>query len=264
VPIENNTIEAGYDDGGMCFMDDLFFEIFTALPRQGPGLNASTVRAFSAIRDLPAKSRILDIGCGAGFHTLELARLTEGTITAMDNHRGFLSILEERAVKAGAVNIHCVEGDMLNLTFEPRTFDIIWAEGSIFIIGFEKGLLEWKKFLKPGGHVAVTELNWIKKNPPVEIFDFLNTEYPAIETQEENKKKISRAGYDLIECFTLPEDAWLLDYYGPMEKEIAACRIKYPENPDAQTLLDSLQKEIDMYRKYHEFYGYTFFIARGH
>ncbi len=39
---------------------------------------------------------------------------------------------------------------------------------SIFM-GFEKGLTAMKKFLKPGGYMAVSELSWLKDNPPAEI-----------------------------------------------------------------------------------------------
>lgn len=47
---------------------------------------------------------------------------------------------------------------MFELPFSANTFDIIWSEGAIFIIGFEQGLREWKPFLKLGGYLVLSEL----------------------------------------------------------------------------------------------------------
>ncbi len=52
---------------------ELFFEIHSGLPREGPGDDASTRKAFSMVPSLPASPLILDIGCGPGMQTLELS-----------------------------------------------------------------------------------------------------------------------------------------------------------------------------------------------
>jgi len=67
-------------------MDEIFFEIFEALPRQGPGDEKSTRKAFKKLGELPDRPEILDVGCGTGVQTLALAKLTPGKITAFDNH----------------------------------------------------------------------------------------------------------------------------------------------------------------------------------
>lgn len=91
-----------------------FYEIFDAsLPRQGPGDDASTLRALRTLLKLrgevqsssqPAPVRILDIGCGSGAQTLQLARHIDGTIVALDNHRPFLDELESRARAEGLLD----------------------------------------------------------------------------------------------------------------------------------------------------------------
>lgn len=72
---------------------EFFFEIHQALPRQGPGSSESTRQAFNLLPELSSKPRILDIGCGPGAQTIELAKLSRGLIIALDNHQPYLDQL---------------------------------------------------------------------------------------------------------------------------------------------------------------------------
>ena len=84
-------------------MDEtFFFTVFEGLPRQGPGSDMCTARAFNLIPDLPRNTSILDIGCGSGMQTLALARLCpDATITACDIYQLFLDDLQGRATNEG-------------------------------------------------------------------------------------------------------------------------------------------------------------------
>jgi SAM-dependent methyltransferase len=151
---------------------------------------------------------------------------------------------------------------MTALDFEPGSFDGIWSEGAIYIIGFEKGLREWQPLLKKGGYLAATELSWLKPAPPVEAKTFWNENYPRIQTREENLALLQKAGYHEISHFTLPESAWWQDYYTPLETRIAILAEKYRNNNEALAFLDNSQREIDLYRKYSEWYGYVFYVMQ--
>jgi len=61
-----------------------FVELYSSLPRGGPGDNASTRKAFQMMEHLPCDARILDLGCGPGMQTLELLRLSPGVVVAFD------------------------------------------------------------------------------------------------------------------------------------------------------------------------------------
>lgn len=190
-------------------MDDLqiklFFDIHSDLPREGPGSNECTRRAFGMIEGLPDSPRILDIGCGPGMQTVELARISGGHITAVDNHQPFLDALSESARREGVADrIEIVNASMSDLPFADESFDLIWSEGSIFIIGFAEGLRQWKRLLKPGGVIALTEAAWLRPDPPAELADFWNECYPAIMDVDGNLAVIRECGYDVVGHFTLP------------------------------------------------------------
>jgi len=242
---------------------DLFFEIHSGLPREGPGDDASTRKAFGMVSLLPGPSKILDIGCGPGMQTLELARLSGGRVIGLDFHLPFLRRLKESAAAAGlSGRIRCIGGSMADLCFRAAAFDLIWAEGSIYIMGFEKGLGTWRRHLKRGGHIAVTEVSWLKPDPPAELKEFWEAGYPAIQDIESNLQAIRGCGLEPVGHFVLPESAWWDHYYRPLEERVALLRRKYADRPDALELLDAETLEISLYRRYASWYGYVFYIMK--
>ena len=241
----------------------VFFEIHKDNPREGPGDNASTDKAFYLLKDLPPRPYILDIGCGPGMQTVELARISHGDVVAIDNYQPFLDALKRQAEEAGlAKSIQTYNQSMFALDLVEHSFDLIWSEGAIYIIGFAQGLLEWREYLKPGGYLAVTEINWLKPDPPEILKKFWAVNYPAITTIEENSRIIQYSNYMEIGNFVLPESAWWDNYYNPVLKRVSMLRSKYAGHSEILQELDAQQTEIAMYRKYHDYYGYVFYIMK--
>ena len=241
---------------------NIFFELHSDLPQEGPGSDESTLRALHAIPNISSRLSILDIGCGPGRQTITLAKHTKGNIIALDNHQPFLDELSRRATVAEVADrIQTVNQSMMEMNFDPGSFDLIWSEGALYIMGFENGLTCCKKFLKPGGFMAVSEIAWLKDSPPEEIKLFFEREYPSIKSIDENKQIITNAGYSLITSFILAESDWWDGYYLPLEKRITMLRKKYADDNDVLDFLDESQLEIDLFRKYSEYYGYVFFVT---
>ena len=238
---------------------DIFFELHQGLPREAPGNQECTRKAFSLLPHLPPKPSILDIGCGPGQQTIVLAQLTDGVITAVDTHEPFLEELKRRAIAQGvSEKVKPVNTSMFSLEFEAQSFDLIWSEGAIYIIGFDQGLKTWKPLLKTGGYLVVSELSWLQLNPPSEIREFWATNYPAMNLIEDNLKLIKAAGYREISHFILPESAWWDDYYTPLEQRITLLQTQYQD----EAILRQEQQEIDFYRIYSNWYGYVFYLMQ--
>jgi SAM-dependent methyltransferase len=193
--------------------------------------------------------------------TLELARISGGTVLALDNHKSFLDRLRRDARTAGLERrIRTVHRSMKAMGFRDGSFDIVWSEGALYQMGFLKGLKRCRRLLKPGGWLAVTEAVYFRNHPPAEVRRFWQDEYPDITTVEENLRKIRMAGLTPAAHFPLPVRAWIAPFYSPMEKTILRLGRKYREDARAQHLLEIWRREIDIYRRYSDWFGYEFFI----
>jgi SAM-dependent methyltransferase len=240
----------------------VFFEIHSGLPREGPGSFASTQRAFRML-SLPEDPLILDVGCGPGRQTLDLAELGPGRILALDRHEPFLREVRRRAAASGRMDrIHPVLADMAEPPLRDRCLDAIWAEASIYIVGFQSGLELWKSFLKPGGCAAVSELSWLRTDPPDELRRFWRGSYPGMGTVAENAARIQAAGYELLGHFALPARDWWDDYYTPIEAKLAGLRVVHRNDPTALEVIADEETEMDLHRRYADFYGYVFYVMQ--
>lgn len=242
----------------------LFFEMFSDLPRQGPGDAASTLRALALVPRIGPETRVLDLGCGTGLQTRVLAQNSPVQFVAVDNHPPFVDVLKREAQRLGiAGRVEARVGDMQRLDFADRSFDLIWCEGAIAMMGFEAGLREWRRLLVAGGHIALTEVCWMKPDPPPDCASFWAKEYPAIREVSTLLTVIGECGYETVAHFALPSSSWWDDYYRPLQRNVTEFRERHRDEPDAQELADRVQREIDVWHAYSEFYGYVFFVMRS-
>ncbi len=243
---------------------ELLIDFHADAERQGPGSTTDTLKALSFIdteKNKPLK--IADIGCGSGAQTITLAQNLEGKITAVDLFPEFLSKLKNKAVSMGLQEkIETLEKSMEDLQFGKEEYDILWAEGSIYNIGFESGIKKWKDFLKTGGFIAVSEITWTTKYRPEEIDKHWKNEYPEIDTASGKIRILEENGFSPAGFFFLPQESWIENYYSPMEKRFDLFLEKHCNSDIAKNIVEGEKEEIRLYKKYRDYLSYGFYIAR--
>lgn len=243
---------------------DLLLETHIGLERQGPGSLETMNRALGFLGSLKKFEQIADLGCGSGGQTLQLAENLPGVITGLDMFPDFIDRLLERAKSRGLESrINGVVGNMEELPFQKNNFDLIWSEGAIDNIGFEKGLRYWHDFLKHGGYVAVTSPSWITKEHPPIVEQFWSDAGSHIDPVEKNIEIMQDCGYKFIASFTLPKECWTDNYFFPRESAIEKLLLKYPQSDTMKQYAEMNRHEVELFQKYNKHYGYVFYIGQA-
>jgi len=242
-----------------------FFELHSGLPREGPGDDSITQRAVGLLPELPLDPVVVDAGCGPGGQTLVLARALGVKVTAIDIWEPFVEVLKGRAKSAGLDHlIEARQGDMSALPFDPGTLDLIWCEGAIYQIGFREGLELWRRPLAEGGIVAASEAVWTADDPPAEVREMWEREYPAITDAMGCIARAAQAGYETLHHFTLPPESWWTQYYAPLEERVEELRPRASDDPVLAQVLLEAELELDMHRRFGHTYSYEFLILQKH
>lgn len=243
---------------------DLIIDLHVRQDRQGPGSDEETRRAIELARlARDARLEVADIGCGAGASSLVLAGALEAQVTAVDAAEAFVDRVRERAAAHGlADRVGAMVGRMESLPFEDESFDVLWSEGAIYNMGFAEGLRAWRRFLRPGGVVAVSELTWTSDRRPADLESYWKSEYPGIGTAAENLERLEGAGYRPLAMFFIPEGCWVDCYFEPLRSGFPAFLARHGRSDAAGRLVAEQEAEISMYRERGEWYGYAFSIGR--
>jgi len=220
-------------------LKDLYVEIVRDSSRKR--LLKYTRKAFKLLPKID-KPRIVDVGCGSGIPTLELARLSKGEVVGIYVDQSLLDELK-RKIDGGALSnrVETRKCSMFELGFPDESFDIVWFEGATRMIDFERGLREWRRLLKPNGFLVV---------------------HDEVKTMAIKLEKMLSFGYKLVNHFLLPEDEWWTKYYRTLENRIKGLREKYKNNSEALSALEKVQDEIDMVKGNPEEYRSAFYIMQ--
>lgn len=247
-------------------MDDykLLIDLHKQGHRQGPGGDAETEQALNlAMVDRTAPLKIADIGCGTGASSILLAQLLNARITAVDFLPDFLNVLEERAESMGVADrISTLACSMDNLPFASEELDVIWSEGAIYNIGFEKGVADWRRYLKADGLLVASEITWTTDSRPQELQNHWESEYPEIDVASAKIRVLEKQGYSPVGYFVLPEHCWLDQYYRPLQARFEDFLNRNENSEEARAIVAAEQREIDLYEMYKAHISYGVYIAR--
>ncbi|MCY3985734.1 MAG: methyltransferase domain-containing protein [Candidatus Dadabacteria bacterium] len=242
----------------------LLIDLHKSNNRQGPGSEEQTKMAItlSGLSSVSETLQVADIGCGTGASTLVLAENLNAKIIAVDLFPEFLSVLTTNAEKQKlSKKIRTLPCSMDDLPFEEESLDAIWTEGAVYNMGFKKGVAYFKRFLKPGGILAASEITWLTQSRPDEIRSYWDKEYPQIATAADKIRVLEEEGFILKGYFPLPESCWIDNYYDPLRSGFDAFLGRH-DTEETRLLIDREANEIALYEKYRDYYSYGFYIAR--
>lgn len=241
--------------------DDVLYEIFEPLSQGAPGDDASTLRALDAVPGRDSVRRVLDLGVGRGRTTLTLAQaLPDAQITAVDIHPPFVEKLVSDAREAGVADrVQSLLGDMTNMRIAEESMDLIWAEGSIYVMGIERALAMWRPWLRPAGCVAFSDFAWWTDVPSEEPSRFWAIEYPDMATETSIRRRAEALGYTVVSSFRVPKEGHDA-YYLPLAARVA--QLAGHDSAEVAKALENIREEIEIARRYSDEACYTFFILQ--
>ncbi|WP_461211346.1 class I SAM-dependent methyltransferase [Desulfocurvus sp. DL9XJH121] len=242
---------------------ELLMELHRDTPRQGPGERRATLKALDMCAGLPGEPDILDVGCGSGAQTLHLAEATRGRITATDINPPFLDQLGA-AVRAKGLEhrITTLRADIGDLPLAPASFDLVWCEGAVFVVGFDRGLALWRGLLRPGGCLVLSELTWHTRTPSSETKAYFGQWCPEMRDVRGNLAACRQAGYEVLGHFTLGARGWSEEYYAPLRTRLPAFRRAHPGDEVAAVVTQMTEEQMDLFERFNREYGYEFYVLR--
>jgi len=200
-----------------------------------------TWQAYHSLPELK-EPRILDLGCGTGIPTIEIAVLSRGLISAVDKDRAALETLRAK-VRALDLKKHIFikKQDFRHLKYKNEFFDIVWCEGAVAAIGFENGLRLWRRFLKQGGYMVI---------------------HDEIKAYQHKLGLIPESGYHLKEYFMISASIWMREYFQPLDRRITQLKQKYADDKNILELLEKEAYEVDRFRQNPEEFASIFYILK--
>jgi SAM-dependent methyltransferase len=237
---------------------EVFWAAHDGLARQAPGSAETTRLLLRLVGPLADRPRIVDIGCGTGVAGLPLAAATGGTVLAVDLHSPFLRQLDADATAAGlGERVLAVRASMDSLPVAAGSVDLVWAEGSAYLIGVDAALAAWRPLLAPGGTVVLTDASWTTPDPSPAARTFWSEGYPAMRDTAATVTAAEAAGWTVLATYLLPDTDWAA-YYGPLAARVAELR----ERGADPAAVDEVAREIELRDAHGGDYGYTAYVLR--
>lgn len=234
-------------------------DLHRGLDRKGPGDADFSRNILSKLSPLPLKPRIVDLGCGSGAGALLLAQHYQSTVMAVDASSVFINELLDRAKQSSLDHLVIpIQGDMARLDWSVGSVDLLWSEGAAYNLGFEQALQIWRPLLADRGIAVLSELSWFTDHVPEPAVAYWQNAYPGMGTEAENIDRANRSGFSVISTHRLPRQAWWANYYHPLMERMQQIKI----TPSTQSVIRETEAEMQLFEKFSDFYGYTFYLLQ--
>lgn len=148
-----------------------------------PEITETEIDAFLGLVDVPLDARILDLCCGQGRHTLELARRGFRDLWGIDRSHYLIS-RAKRVARQQELPVTFREGDARKLRFRGDSFDLVYLAGNSF--GYFESvdddiavLREVRRLLEPGGQllIDITDGDYLRDNFEARSWEWIDKNY---------------------------------------------------------------------------------------
>lgn len=225
-----------------------------------PGGEQYTLTAGN-LAGLNSKSKILDIACGRGIASINLAKKYGCKATAVDLLSELIEDGKKIAAKEGvAQNIDFIAADFNKLHFPKNSFNLIIAEGgALSYIGKDSGLKRGYRLLKKRGYIEVSDLILRTKHISRRVKDVFAPGKMDIETEESYRTLLNLNGFEIVFCSHIAQQYWDT-YYENIRQNLKNRKGIFSE----KSFREELAKEIEIFYKQKglEQLGYIFIVAR--
>lgn len=230
--------------------------------RQGPGDDTFSLELLRRLPDLPSDCAIADLGCGTGAAGLLLAQEFQRPVLCVDTSKAFLNALSLKAESMGIGHlITTLCTDMGSLDPEKYKLDLLWSEGAAYNLTFEGALRKWRPLMTKNGIAVVSEMSWFSSERPREAADYWRNAYPEMADEKANTASAERHGFTLLFTERLPANAWWRNYYDPLLDQLDAHADS--SSKMMQEAISETRQEIELFRKYSEYFGYSFYALKA-
>lgn len=166
------------------------------------GMNS--IRKIAQNAFLNSKKNVLEVGTATGVTAIELAKLTECKITAIDIDENNLSVARDRAESENVAHLISFEKrDATDTKFENKTFDMVFC-GNVtsYFDDKVKAIKEYDRVLKDNGLIAAIPMYYIKKpsdNLVNEVSDAIDVNITPL-YKKDWVKFFELPGYEVVSC----------------------------------------------------------------
>lgn len=228
-----------------------FFQLHSALPREGPG---EPEDVFRTARRIGPRARVADMACGPGADIPALLEAFSGAhVNGVDLQAHFVS--DARAQRPGSERVTVLQGEMADL---DGPFDLIWCGGALYFLGLETGLGTMREKLAPTGVLAFSRPCFFTDLPSGAAVGFWGGD--PVDTERDILAAVAAAGFRVRETWKVSDAAWRA-YYGPKRERIA--KLRPDAAPELLKILDTSEREAALGEEVRDETGYLFTVAEA-
>ncbi len=209
-----------------------------------PGGQEYTLTAGKLAKLSPG-SKVLDMACGRGIASINLAKKFGITATAVDVNEQFIKEGRILAKEQGVEHLVTFSNnDVFELNFPEESFDMILAEGgALSYLGRAPGMNKASYWLKKEGYLELTDMIIANEKKLPESFRQTYTDLGwNFETEESYKKLLKSTGLKTIFCSYITKQ-YLRTYRDRIKKELASPQGAFR----SQALQKLLKEELELF-----------------